>query len=445
MSDIFPTNMLDIGLKYRKLFNNRLNGMACCQVVVGKNGWPIDYIFLEANKTFEKMTGLKRKDVIGRKVTSIIPGYKKSKFNLIDVYGKVALTGKEATFEQYQESVKKWYSLFVYSPKRGFFVSISSDITERKKAEEEIKKLNIELKRKVVDRTKKYQDLVENINDAIYQLDIKGSVVYASPVVKQITGYDVAEIIGKNVTDFVHPDDLDEARIKFREAILGKSDPYETRIIKKDGSVAYIRSSGHSLIKSGKIKGVVSVLTDITDRKKREKRLLESYSYLGVMNRKISMLLDLEKVSSGVRKKNKRKFLDYILQLTINISGADTSALFKINKDENFELLFSFGMPKDQIKKIRKLSIKKCKILERVWDEKSKVFGSATNNNIRALDPTRKNKHFLILPIKNCRELKGLLFLGFNKEDGIDNHELEFLEVFATHVSVAVIRAEIIK
>jgi len=273
--------MLDIRLKYKKLFNNKLNGMAYCQVVFDSKGKPIDYIFLEANKTFEKMTGLKIKDVVGRKVTSIIPGYEKSKSNFIGTYGEVALTGKEAIFEQYQESVGKWYSFFVYSPKKGFFVSISSDITKRKEAEEDLRRLNIELEKRVVERTKKYQDLVENISDAIYQLNTSGKIVYASPIVKQITGYKPEEVLGKNVMNFVHPDDLDEAKIKLKESLSGKSEPYETRIIKKDGSVAYVRTAGHSLVKNGKIEGVVSILADITDRKKREERLSESYNYPG--------------------------------------------------------------------------------------------------------------------------------------------------------------------
>jgi len=422
--------------------------MAYCQVVFDSKGKPIDYIFLEANKTFEKMTGLKIRDVVGRKVTSIIPGYEKLKSNFISTYGAVALTGKEVIFEQYQESVGKWYSFFVYSPKKGFFVSISSDITKRKEAEEELKKLNTELEKRVVERTKKYQDLVENISDAIYQLDTSGKIVYASPIVKQITGYGPEEVMGKNVMIFVYPDDLNEAKIKLREAVFGKSEPYETRIIKKDGSVAYVRTAGHSLIKNGKIEGVVSVLTDITDRKKKEESLLESYNYLGVINRKISMLLDLEKMSNNARKRNSEEVLSYISKLAINISGANTSALFKIdeiNKSGNFELLFSSGLSRDQIKKIRNLPVKECKILERIRNEKSKIFGSTANNDIRALDPTRKNKHFSILPIKNYGKLKGILFLGFNEEKGTDNQELEFLEVFAMHVSSALIHAKIIE
>ena len=160
------------------------------------------------------------------------------------------------------------------------------------------------------------------------------------------------------------------------------------------------------------------------------------------------MLLDLEKMSNDARKKNRKEILDYISKLAINISGANTSALFKIdevNKSGSFELLFSSGLSRDQIRKIRNLPVRECKILERIRNEKSKIFGSTANNDIKALDPTRKNKNFSILPIKNYGKLRGILFLGFNGERGTDNQELEFLEVFAMHVSSALIHAKIIE
>ncbi|MCX5810280.1 MAG: PAS domain S-box protein [Proteobacteria bacterium] len=131
--------MKENDLKYRTLFENQLNGHAYCKIVVDENNRPVDYIFLEINSAFEEHTGLKQKDVLGRRITEIIPGVEKSAFDFIGVHGRVALTGKAARFEQYQEQLQRWYSVFVYSPKEGYFVSIFSDITERKRAEEKIK------------------------------------------------------------------------------------------------------------------------------------------------------------------------------------------------------------------------------------------------------------------------------------------------------------------
>ena len=68
-----------------------------------KSGKPTDYIFLEVNKVFEKMTGLNAENIIGKKVTDVLPGIKSSDFDWIGTYGKVALTGESINFEQWAE------------------------------------------------------------------------------------------------------------------------------------------------------------------------------------------------------------------------------------------------------------------------------------------------------------------------------------------------------
>ncbi len=65
--------------KYRSLFENMTDGFAYHQIVLDENGKPVDYIFLDINNSFEEFTGLKRKDIIGKRVTEVIPGVRKSK------------------------------------------------------------------------------------------------------------------------------------------------------------------------------------------------------------------------------------------------------------------------------------------------------------------------------------------------------------------------------
>ncbi|MDA8241336.1 MAG: MEDS domain-containing protein [Nitrospiraceae bacterium] len=142
--------------KLQSLFSNMSEGFAYHRVVLDARGKPSDYLFLEVNDAFERLTGLKGKDVIGKRVTEALPGIEKDPADWIGKYGKVAMTGRPAHFESYSESLKRWYSVSAFSPHKGFFAVTLSDITERKrgeearkKAEEYITTLNEKLKRNV--------------------------------------------------------------------------------------------------------------------------------------------------------------------------------------------------------------------------------------------------------------------------------------------------------
>lgn len=127
--------------RYRSLFDNMQSGFAIHRIELDDNNKPVDYVFLDVNSEFEKQTGLKKDDVLGKKVTEVLPGIDNEPARLIETYGKVALSGKGVSFENYIGSMKKWFSIIAYSPKVGQFATVFTDISERKKTEEEHKKL----------------------------------------------------------------------------------------------------------------------------------------------------------------------------------------------------------------------------------------------------------------------------------------------------------------
>ncbi len=149
--------------KYRSLFENMRNGFALHEIIVDDKNQPVDYVFLEINTTFESLTGLKRENVVGRRVTEIIPGIEKSEFDWIGEYGKVALEEEVLKFEQYSEALNKYYSVTAYSPGKGYFAVVFDDITERKKVEEAILKSNEELDQRVKERTMELEDAQEQL------------------------------------------------------------------------------------------------------------------------------------------------------------------------------------------------------------------------------------------------------------------------------------------
>lgn len=122
--------------KYRSLFTNMSLGYAYCEMVFDKNNQPIDFIYIEVNDSFEKLTGLKRTGVIGKRVTEVIPSINETHPEIIPTYGKVVQTGEPTAFEVFFQPLQKWLSIVVYRPKIGYFVAIFENITEHKEAEE---------------------------------------------------------------------------------------------------------------------------------------------------------------------------------------------------------------------------------------------------------------------------------------------------------------------
>ena len=148
------------------------------------------------------------------------------------------------------------------------FQALVRDITERKAAEEALR-----------ESEERYRTLVENINDIIFTVDTMGKVVYISPVIERISGYRADEVIGRSFTEFVHPDDLTERQIDFERTLQGQLQVSEYRLLDKDGSTRYVRSSSRPIVKDGKVIGLTGVMTDITERKESEEALRRSERY----------------------------------------------------------------------------------------------------------------------------------------------------------------------
>ena len=119
--------------RYRSLFNNMLNGFAYCRMIF-KEDRPQDFIYLAVNSAFETLTGLK--NVVGKRVTEVIPGIRETDPKMFEIYGRVARTGKPETIEVFVKALKMWFSISVYCPAPDNFVAVFDVITARKQAEE---------------------------------------------------------------------------------------------------------------------------------------------------------------------------------------------------------------------------------------------------------------------------------------------------------------------
>jgi len=149
-------------------------------------------------------------------------------------------------------------------------VGIITDITERKKMENDLR-----------ESEEQYRNLVENLSEALFMTDIKGFIIYISPIIEAIIGLKPEEIIGKHLSEFIYPEDLPMISDKFQKIISEQeSEPSEVRSFHKNGNLIWIRTSSSKYVRNGVIAGLQGVVTDITIRKDAEEALKRSNSVL---------------------------------------------------------------------------------------------------------------------------------------------------------------------
>jgi len=263
--------LLESKEKYQSLFENMLDGFIYCQVIFDKHGKTKDFVGLETNEAFEHITGLKREQIIGKRITEIYPEATETVPKLFDTLGLVASTGVEEKFEIFFKPLQIWLAISAYSPKKGYFAAIIEDVTKRKKAEEAVKESE--------ERLKRSQEIA---HVGSWELDLVENKLVWTDEVYRIFGLKPQEfgITYEAFLGNVHPDDRAAVDTAYGNSLKEGRDAYEIehRIIRKDTGEERIvhEKCTHIRDKAGAIIRSVGMVQDITERKKTEQALKES-------------------------------------------------------------------------------------------------------------------------------------------------------------------------
>ena len=125
--------------KYKLLFNAMNDAFSHHSIIRDELGKPIDFRIITANPSFETMTGLKSEAIIGKTASEVLPDVAQS---MIDLYGKVALTGESVHFNFFSKNSNKYFEVKAYCLSPHEFATIFMDITERVENEKNIEYLN---------------------------------------------------------------------------------------------------------------------------------------------------------------------------------------------------------------------------------------------------------------------------------------------------------------
>jgi PAS domain S-box-containing protein len=130
--------------QYRTLFNSIDEGFCIIEMIFDNREKPVDYRFLSVNPAFEKQTGLI--DAQGKTMRWFAPNHEDYWF---DIYGKIALTGEPARFENRAEQLRRWYDVYAFrfgKARKKQVAILFNDITARKETEAKIQQLNKDLR-----------------------------------------------------------------------------------------------------------------------------------------------------------------------------------------------------------------------------------------------------------------------------------------------------------
>ncbi len=248
--------------RYRSLFENMMDGFAYCKMLFDDEGLPADFVYLDVNSAFGRLTGLK--NVVGKKITEVIPGIKESHPELFEIYGRVASTGQSEIFEIEFKPLGKWFSILVYSPEREYFIVVFDNITERKRAEDALRESEEHFK--VIAETAPFGIGVVGIPEANF--------LYVNTSYEKTFGYAEGELLDRRTPE-IYWDQADRDRILKLLKEKGNVADYEVRLKRKDGTLFWGMASARPINFKGKA-ALMGVFTDITERKRAEEALQES-------------------------------------------------------------------------------------------------------------------------------------------------------------------------
>ena len=270
--------------RYQSLFENMLEGLAYCRMLFDGDR-PSDFVYLEVNQAFEKLTGLN--DVVGRKVSEIIPGIQEANPELFEIYGRVSLGGRSERFESYVEGLGIWFSISVYSPGPGHFIAVFDNITERKRAEAAVQAAKERL-----------QSTMDSMLEGAQLIGFDWRYLYVNDVLAAQGKKPKDELLGRTMMEAYPGIDQTDFFVTLRRAMEQRvTERLENEFVFPDGSKGVFDLSLQPVPE-----GVFILSSDITERKRAEAavhRHTEQVEALNRVARIVSGSLELDEVYDG--------------------------------------------------------------------------------------------------------------------------------------------------
>lgn len=149
-------------------------------------------------------------------------------------------------------------------------LAILRDVTERKRAEEQIQ-----------ESERRYRSLFQNAHDMIQSVALDGSIIFANRAWMETLGYSERELPKLNLFNIIHPDSKAHCMELFSRVMGGEAvDSVETTFVAKDGRSVLIEGTAAPRLLGGKVISSQGIFRDVTERRAAEEALRKTEEQL---------------------------------------------------------------------------------------------------------------------------------------------------------------------
>jgi len=221
-----------------------------------------------------KITGYAAEELIGTSYLDLIPADHRKTVERF--YGIQFVKGLPITYYEFPLVTKQGETIWLGQNVQLLredeavegFQAIARDITDRKRAEEDLRESEA-----------RYKDLFDHATDGIYTHDPQGNYTSGNEAAIRMLGYSREELLRMNIKDIVDPDYLSVVQENLRKKVqngVETTGPYEVLVRSKDGAPLWLEITSRVITREGEPFAVHGTARDVTERKRLEERLLQA-------------------------------------------------------------------------------------------------------------------------------------------------------------------------
>jgi len=184
----------------------------------------------------------------------------------------------------------------------------------------------------------RYEYLIENLRDTIWELDINLVCTYVSPNIRHIIGYEAEEILGRCVLDFLSCSSREELsgqwKRKLKERVVERSEEsifLDAEFICKDERTIWVEASGKAVYKDAEFVGYIGTTRDISEKKTYEKKLGKYIKELRQANWELKEMANYDALTGSYNRRQFEHFIKSSMDMKIKYNCTFSIVIFDVD------------------------------------------------------------------------------------------------------------------